>query len=206
MDKIDLLEQTTLAFDFVQRLYLEVSYFIKEVEGLLREGDPPFIILRPSGYMVSARSSNGLDPFSVNLWLVRKLAVAFGPEESTTVIKGQTYTKIQPGTRIIYLRIILSDKEIRKPTVYWGVLYDFYKKNPPDKWPKKIEQLLQHFEYRESKFFSKPGADNFEDAYVRFKGTLRSTPLYEINSSEMLNDKIVQPVLEFFRKIENKGS
>ena len=103
------------------------------------EGDPPFSILRPSGYMVNARSSNGLEPFNVNLWLMRKLAVAFGLKESTPIIKGQTLTKIQPSTKIIYMRIILEDNEFRQPTVLFGVLFDFNKKNPAEKWPKKIE-------------------------------------------------------------------
>jgi len=34
-DKSEVIHQTTLAFDFIQKLYLEVSYLIKEIEGIL---------------------------------------------------------------------------------------------------------------------------------------------------------------------------
>ena len=35
MNKNEIVDQTRLAFDYIQKLYLETSYFIKEVEGLL---------------------------------------------------------------------------------------------------------------------------------------------------------------------------
>jgi len=205
VERNELIEQTKLAFDFIQKLYFEVSYMIKEVEGLLAVEDPPFNILRPSGYKVNWRSSSGLESFNVNLWPMRKLSVAFGPKEKTPTIKGQTNTKIEPDTTIIYLRIILDDKEVHEPRAYFGVLYDFHKKNPANKWLIKIEQLMQQFEYNESNFFTKPGTDRYEDSYVRCKGKLMSIPLYEINSSEIINKKVIQPVLESYRKILKKS-
>ena len=57
VDKAHLMEQTNLAFDFIQKLHLEVSYLIKEIEGILYEEEEKFIIGRPSGYEISARSS-----------------------------------------------------------------------------------------------------------------------------------------------------
>ena len=47
------------------------------MEGLLSEEDEKFIMGRPSGYMITARSSNGLDPALVNYWLYKKLATFF---------------------------------------------------------------------------------------------------------------------------------
>ena len=37
MSKEQIIKQTKLAFDLVRRLYLETSYFIKEVEGILQQ-------------------------------------------------------------------------------------------------------------------------------------------------------------------------
>ena len=48
-NKNDLIEQTYLAFDFIQKLYLEVSYLIKEIEGNLQEEKEKFIIGKPGG-------------------------------------------------------------------------------------------------------------------------------------------------------------
>ena len=44
MNKTEIVEQTELAYDFLQKLFFEVSYLIKEMEGLLGEEDPPFVI------------------------------------------------------------------------------------------------------------------------------------------------------------------
>ncbi len=40
----ELATQTRNAFDFVQKIYFELSYLIKEVEGLLQQQDDNFII------------------------------------------------------------------------------------------------------------------------------------------------------------------
>jgi len=45
MEKSEIIEQTKVAFDFIQRLYLETSYFIKEIEGILKLEDEDFQIL-----------------------------------------------------------------------------------------------------------------------------------------------------------------
>lgn len=52
MEKAEIVTQTKRAFDFIQKLYLEVSYLFKEVEGLLGETDEHFIIGRLGGYGV----------------------------------------------------------------------------------------------------------------------------------------------------------
>ena len=46
IEKSDLPKQTKLAFDFIQKLYLEISYMIKEIEGLLYEQEEKFVIGR----------------------------------------------------------------------------------------------------------------------------------------------------------------
>ena len=49
MSSQNLIRQTKNAFEYIQKLYLESSYLIKEMEGLLKEEEENFIIGRPSG-------------------------------------------------------------------------------------------------------------------------------------------------------------
>jgi hypothetical protein len=51
-NKSELIDQANLAFDFIQRLYLEVSYLIKEMEAMLSEQPENFIMGKP-GYIPS---------------------------------------------------------------------------------------------------------------------------------------------------------
>ena len=83
IDKSGIVEQTNLAFDFIQKLNLEVSYLIKEVEAMLFEEEERFIIGKPAGYGITARSSTGLETSNVSLWVVRRFAVCFIPENQT---------------------------------------------------------------------------------------------------------------------------
>ncbi len=92
MEKAEVIRQTKLAFEFIQKLYLETSYLIKEIEGLLAEEDENFIIGRPSGYSITNRSSSGLDANNVNYWALKKLAVFFVASELTKSSGGMTIT------------------------------------------------------------------------------------------------------------------
>ncbi|MCK5099062.1 MAG: hypothetical protein KAR45_13225, partial [Desulfobacteraceae bacterium] len=61
-NKTEIAKQIKNAFEFIQKLYNESSYLVKEIEGQLSESEYKFQILRPSGYSISARSSTGLEP------------------------------------------------------------------------------------------------------------------------------------------------
>jgi hypothetical protein len=199
--KDQIAEQCKLAFDFLQKLYFEVSYFIKEVEGILRDKD--FRIGKPSGYQISSRSSSGLEPVNVNMWLLRKFAVFFAPKDKITLARGQTTLPIEQPTRVLYLRIILDDNTLQCPTVYAGVLYDI-QKTPTTGWVKKFEQAMQHIEYNDAKIFKgNLRSLDYEDAHIRFKGHLLEIPLFEINDSEAISTKIVDPCLKLFEKHGN---
>jgi hypothetical protein len=200
INKSEIIEQTNLAFDFIQKMYLEVSYLIKEIEGILHEEDEKFIIGRPAGYGISARSSTGLESTNVNLWLLRKFAVFFVPEDNTKLERGQTITQMEENLKVLYLRILLSDKSITEPAVYTGVLYNIEKK-PQAKWVKKFENVMGNIiEYNDSKIFQNIEKINYEDAYVTFQGKLIKTNLYEINNSETILERIIKPSLELYRK------
>lgn len=194
-DKNELVQQTKLAFDFIQKLYFETSYLIKEIEGLLNEEG--FVIGKPRGYQISTRYSMGLESNLVNLWLLRKFGVFFCEKEKTAEKRGATQTKIDDGLKILYLRITLNDKEVAKPAVNAWVLYDIQGK--PD-WVKKFEDLMGHFEYNEKNIFKDAQEIDYEDRNVRLQGRLIKNNLFDINDSEAILNKIINPWLELYNK------
>ncbi len=200
--KNEIIEQTHLAFDFIQKLYLEVSYLIKEIEGILHEEEERFIIGRPAGYGISARSSTGLESTSVSLWLLRKFGVFFVPEDKTETKRGQTITRIDKDLRILYLRIVLSDRNIAEPEVYSGVLsgVQIQEKHQAEKWSLKFESIMGHLEYNDDKIFKNPERIDHEDAYIKLQGKLIKNNLFEINDGEAILNKIIKPSLELYRK------
>lgn len=197
MNKQLIVEQNKLAFEYLQKLYFEVSFFIKEIEGLLAKENEEFIIGRPGGYQMSTNHSNGLEPVNVELWVLRKLAVFFVPKEFTHQKGGTTITKIESQAKILYLRIVLDGKDIKEPIVYSGVLSNFKKK--AKNYPEKIEQLMTHIEYRESQVFKNPLSIEYEDGYLAFQGKLAKHNLFDMNSSTDIYEKIVTPALQIFR-------
>jgi len=199
-NKSEVIEQANLTFNFIQKLYLEVSYLIKEIEGTLYEENEKFIIGKPSGYGISARSSTGLESNNVMLWSLKKFAVFFVPEDKTEVKGGQTITKINVDLKVLYLRIILSDKNFNEPIVYSGVFHKIRQKRPGSKWPKKFEHVMGLVEYRDNKIFKNARKINYEDAYIELQGELEKNNLFEINDSETILEKIVKPALKLYRK------
>ena len=199
IDKSEIIEQTNLAFDFIQKLYLEVSYLIKEIEGILHNEEEKFIIGRPGGYGITARRSSGLESNNVNLWLLRKFAVFFVPEDRTEVRGGQIITKIDENLKVLYLRVVLNDRNIDKPMVYSGILYNIEKKTKA-KGIEKFENLMGYFEYNDNRIFKNIKKINYEDANIKLQGELIKNNLFEINDSETILKKIIKPSLELYRK------
>lgn len=199
VNKSEIIEQTNLAFDFVQKLYLEVSYLIKEIEGILHEEEEKFIIGKPAGYGISARSSTGLESTNVNLWLLRKFAVFFVPADKPEIKRGQTITRIDENLKILYLRIVLTGENINEPAVYSGVLYNIQKKSQA-KWIVKFENVMGHLEYNDGKIFKNAEKIDYEDAYIKIQGELVKNNLFEINDSGTILNKIIKPSLDLFRK------
>lgn len=195
--KADLIEQTNLAFDFIQKLYQEVSYLIKEVEGILSEEG--FVIGKPGGYGITAKRSSGLESTNVNLWLMRKFSVFFVPKERTDTKGGQVETYIHDNLKVLYLRFVLNDKDIKEPMVYSGVLHSVTVK-PQAKWVRKFENLMGHLEYNDNKIFQDIERIHYEDNTVKLQGKLAKNNLFDINDSEAIVDRIVRPLLDLYSK------
>lgn len=198
-DKKEISNQIRNAFDFIQKLYNESSYLIKEIEGQLGETEYRFQMLRPSGYSISARSSTGLEPNNVNLWLLRKFAVAFVEESNTEIQKGQNFTEINDKLRVLYFRVILDDKNQDEPQLFFGVFYEI--KQFKD-WVKKFENLMGNFEYVDTKLFAKFPNIDYEDGTFKIKGKFKKVDLLDINSSNELIEKVINPAIKLYEKTE----
>ena len=199
IDKGGIIEQTNLAFDFIQKLHLEVSYLIKEVEAMLSEEEESFNIGKPSGYGISTRSSTGLETNNVSLWVMRRFAVCFIPEAQTKIAGGQSVTELHDELRILYLRFVLNGKNVTEPAVYSGVLRDI-KTGPRGQKFKKFENFMGHFEYVNDRLFENPEDINYEDGTLSIKGELAKVNLYDVNNSEAIRTKIIEPSLALYRE------
>jgi hypothetical protein len=194
--KTEIANQIKNAFEFIQRLYHESSYLIKEIEGQLGESEYRFQILKPSGYSVSSRSSTGLEANNVSLWLLRKFSVAFVEED---IAKGQNFTEINKELRVLYFKIKLDEKNLVEPKLLFGVFYDIEKYKD---WVKKFEHLMGTLEYVDDKMFSKfPDIDYGHSAF-RIKGKFEIVNLLDINSSLELNEKVIEPAIKLYEQIK----
>lgn len=198
-DKREIMQQANLAFDFIQKLYLEVSYLIKEIEEILHEEEEKFIIGRPAGYGISTRSSTGLESSSVKLWLLRKFAVFFVPEEKTKLVRGQTVTKIDENLKVLYLRIVLNNQNINGPVISSGVVYNIKQKSRA-KWTEKFEGVMGYLQPNDDRIFKNVEKIDYQDANIKLRGELVKNNLFEINDSETIVKRIILPSLESYRK------
>jgi len=198
-NKNEIVEQSSLAINFVEKLYLESSYLIKEIAGILNEEEEKFVIGKSGGSGISSMSSRGLEPNNVKLWLLKKFSVFFVPEEKTVIRGGTTITKIDKDLKVLYLRIVLYDKTIKEPTVYSGALYNIEMKLE-NKFISKFEHVMTNLEYNENKVFKDIQKINYENIYIKIHGELIKNSLFEITDSETIVKKIIEPSLKLFRK------
>ena len=191
-------EQTKNAFDFIQKLYFEISYLIKEVEGLLQREDERFVIGRPSGYGITAIKSTGLDPSNVDLWLYKSLTVFFCPESETELVKGQTVTQLHDKLKLLILDIDLTGKKNSHPRIIAGCIHDIVdiRKNMS-----KFENGMSEFAYYHDKIFSTLPKVDYKDSYISFKGTTFEVPLFSVNKSDDIIKKIIEPMLNLYRSV-----
>lgn len=199
--KNELAEQSKLAFDFIQKLYFEVSYLIKEVESNLNEQEENFIIGRPGGYSVSGRTSSGLEANNVKLWLMKRFAVYFAPVDFTITVKGQQKTPITGELKLLYMRFTLEDESINEPKIIFGVLYNLVDKKRHHDF-EKFDRWMGHIEYCEHKVFSNPKDLQYEDAHIMMSGKFITLNLFDINDSVSIKEKIVDPMLDLYRSIQ----
>lgn len=194
--KNELIGQSNLAFDFIQKLYLESSYLIKEVESILFEEPEQFRIGKPGGYGISTRVSSGLDANYVKYWIMRKFSVFFVPKSKTETKGGQVITPLLDDLKILYIRIILNDESEKEPKILIGSIYDIHSKKDL----KKFEPFMAHIEYNDHKIFKNLSSVSYEDSYIILKGEFIQRDLFDITDSSSINSKIIQPGLHIYRR------
>ena len=198
-NNIDTSRQIKNAFDFIQKLYNESSYLIKEIEGQLAESEYRFQILRTSGYAISGRSSNGLEANNVHFWLLRKFGVAFVEESKTELKSGKNITEINKDLKVVYVRIVLDDVKENTPQLIFGVFHGIEKYGA---WIKKFENLMSTFDYADNKIFMNLPNLDFENINFKIKGKFKKVNLLEINSSDELIEKVIHPIIKIYKSIK----
>lgn len=200
MDKKHMNEQANLAFEFIDKLYFEISYLIKEIEGLLKREEEEFLMARPRGYGITVGSSTGLE--YPDWWWYKKFSVFYVPNEKIKKLGGRTSTSFQKGLKIIYLIFNLTDKDISVPKVAIGTLYDIHCKSIDHY--KKFEDTTVYYlnsiwdlAMNHSNF----SEGDFEDKNMKFKGKFMIKDLFEINNTQDIQKKLLIPTLKQFRGI-----
>jgi len=194
MEKTDIVKQTKLAFDFIQKLYLETSYLIKEMQGILEQEEEEFQILRPSGYGITAFRSIGLESGVID-WCIRKGAVFFVAKANTELSRGQTITKFKPDLQVVILEFLLNDKDLDEPEIWVGIVNNIVSKADNS----KFESLTWKFAYYGKRILHTTGQSTYEDGEVSFNINIMKKHLYDIGSAEDIQREIIKPVLELYR-------
>jgi hypothetical protein len=65
----------------------------------------------------------------------------------------------------------------------------------------KIEQVMTHIEYRETKVFDRPEEIQYSDGNISFKGKLLHVNLYDIHNSQDIAQQVISPALQLFRQV-----
>jgi len=199
MKKHEIVKQTKIAFDFLDKLYTELSYLIKEIEGLLAEEQEEFQIGRPGGYQVTTRKSSSLDASNVKLWSLNMMSVFFAPKEHIRRTGGTTTTRFVDGLKIIYMRIVVDEPNIEEPYIDIGILYDIRGKGKST--VNKVEHLMNHIEYRYQNILFGGKQVDYEDGFARFRGQFFRVNLFDINNSEEIQNVLLEPVLALYRQL-----
>ena len=200
MDRKHMKEQANLAFEFIDKLYFEITYLIKEIEGLLKREDEVFLIGRPRGYGITVASSTAID--YPDWWWYKKFSVFFVREDMTKTMGGRTLTSFQKDLKLIYLIMNLSDKNISSPKIAIGTLYNICCK--PAASCKKFEDATVYYLnsiWDLSMNHPNFAEGNYEDKYMKFSGRFVIKDLFDINSTQDVQKKLLEPVLKQYRNI-----
>ena len=134
----------------------------------------------------------------MHFWLLRKFGFAFVEETNTELKRGQNFTVINKELKVIYFRVILDDNKESKPQLIFGVFYEIEKFK---KWIEKFENLMGQFEYTDNKMFAKFPNIDYEDGNFKIKGKFKKVNLLDINSSDELIEKVINPAIKIYEEI-----
>ena len=104
-------DQIKNSLTFIRKLHFEISYLIKEIEGMLIEEEERFTILKGGGYSVIARTSTSLDSLGPNYWMPNNFSVFFSDESFVENDKGTTVTKVNKDLKVLFLHIKIIEQD-----------------------------------------------------------------------------------------------
>ena len=192
----DLAKDTKNAFDFIERLYRETVYLIKEVEGLLKHDEvSPFAIITSSGYAITTAASKSLTMYRP--WLPHDATVFFRPITSSTPVQSKAKTPISLGLNMLVLRVEFVSAAADRPQVLMACLHHVKMKRGAQ----YFEDLNSTFAYGGGIIFARraEGVVDYEDAACIIKGRLIQADLFAIENSDAIVTRLVQPILEIYR-------
>jgi hypothetical protein len=134
----------------------------------------------------------------VESWLSKAFTVFFIPNKDTKIQSGTTTTHFVDGLKLILLDIEIEGKKSKRPRILAGVLYDIRPKKTDHT---KFEHMMFEFVYNRDKVFASAPFLDYEDNYLSMKGKLFALPLFSVESSEDVVEKIVEPMLQVYREI-----
>jgi len=194
----ELAEQYQNAFEFVQKVFYETSYLIKEIEGILQQEEEQFVIGRPSGYQVTTRTSTGLESINVEYWQPKTFTIFFCPRNRITSEGGITRTVFHDSLKLLIVHIELLGKNLTTPKILCGCLEKITCKKPEK--IKKFENIFVKFAYQPQRIFGSFPNVSYTDTDCSFEGTFFEEPLFSINSSDDVMKKLVQRMLHVYRQ------
>lgn len=201
MKKSEADEQTKQALHFIEKLNFEISYLIKEIEGLLSQEPEEFQIGRGSGYAITASRSFVLD--KPDQWVSTRMGVFFVAKENRQKKGGFTHTPVGKDLRALVLAIQLTDKEETNPKITLATIRSLQRKDHyKNKWP-KFEDWISDIIWHQKLIFNdfKPGKPiDFEYSLAKMEGEYITRDLYDINSTEDIQKKLIEPALKQYRK------
>ena len=190
-------DQIKNSLTFIRKLHFEISYLIKEIEGMLIEEEERFTILKGGGYSVIARTSTSLDSLGPNYWMPNNFSVFFSDESFVENDKGVTVTKVNKDLKVLFLHIKIIEQDLNEPKIYFGYINNIGSKKSSNS---KVEHMLWEFTYSGSKIiFEKDKIIEYSDSRWNFTGEYLKRDLLSINSSNDIKSKIVDPLLKLYR-------
>jgi hypothetical protein len=199
MDKSTLTAQANSVFDYMFKFYREISFLIKEIEGILAREPEHFQIGKPRGYQISAPISWGLE--TPEFWWFRKFAVFFAPEGRIHPLGGKTKTAFMPDLKILYLMFILAEKNLGSPKIGVGIQCELESKST-ESYAKVEDTIANYLEKNwELALSSGPLVEvAFEDKWFKFKSRYKTNNLLDINIPDDILE-FLNPILSEYRNL-----
>ncbi len=194
-ETINLAAQLNLAQDLLIKFFNETATLIKEVEGQLKRLPEEFVMLQTTGYGVITIGSAGIE--FPDLWLSPYFGVVFAPSKFVEKDKRGTKTKQQPPLKVVFMKIVLRDDNIKEPEMWLGVLNDIEFHASYAKFEKVLSHLFYSLIKYEKKWQDKRGPfviESTESKWLKFKGKLIRLDLLSLTNSEDVSNKIIKAV------------